>query len=737
VLRICAIVLVFCFVASACPFVKSYEVEPVVAQCSGWGSGYVSQVVTCNFDSLAYCELFIGASPGKGKYQLEVWDYLNGQRVALSEPVAASREYHWLQFKQWQSTGIFVKGRKYEFRFKRGSDDSINCYYHDGNPYPKKYGWMEVDSDSEPEKDLACRVYGRMNTVDSTYWGVNPGFNDWDSPEFLLKWVALAETAGVGMARCPIPWTWRQPDSSAQLFDFTGPDIAHEYIHDSACCEVLGNLSLCPKWVSTRVDSVVGNIMYWSENCAPRNLFEDIDSDSNYWARFSEATVKHFGNNVHTWEIWNEPNDNCTTNVLGVDGWWRRSNSGYYGTDTTLRGLCSLYVRLCYVANSAIKIVRFHENDRVLIGSLARVNDSSAIQSLVMGKTWLRTFYEIATGPWNLGVFWDGVSVHPYQNRPGLDPDGFEADAETLRAIMRAHGHDGELWITEMGWDTSNLLQQANDVCETFVCAKASEALPAGGYDRMCWYNFRDFGWHCGLLDSAMNVKRPSFYAFKQAGSSLTGQRFTRRVLLGDQRDDLVRVYEFEDLASPRRMWVGWKNGSTRPDGGSVGVEIPVRADALAAESLAYDTQTPAFEVRPGLDGWLSLGLNERPIFVREIGSPKRPDLVVDSVKVAPEEPKVGKVMTVRAWVRNIGNRETPEGLQTRVDFYLNGKLIGSDQSVRPIRPGETKCFESGWNEVMPEMRGSGLFSAKVNQDQRYVELEMDNNAGYAHGEIR
>ena len=49
----------------ALAYVRAYAVDPVKAQWSGWtrtlqGQNQVSEVITCNFDSLCYVELFAG-----------------------------------------------------------------------------------------------------------------------------------------------------------------------------------------------------------------------------------------------------------------------------------------------------------------------------------------------------------------------------------------------------------------------------------------------------------------------------------------------------------------------------------------------------------------------------------------------------------------------------------------------------------------------------------------------------
>jgi len=632
--------------------------------------------------------------------------------------VPVTREHGWLRFDEWRSTGDFVKGKQYEFRFALAApESSTNYYYREGSAY--EYGWLRSEAKDQRDRDLVCRVWGRMDQVDSTYWGFNVRFLGDSDPVRRAEVAAKASTAAVGLDRLELPWKWIQ-SKPTQGFSFEIMDGVVTYCRDTLGCEIVGLLDYCTKWASTHIDSIrVGpgvKDTFWSLGCPPRNLYVDTDSDSNYWGRYVDAVANRYGNCIRTWEVWNEPNH--------IGRFWKYSNTGHYGVDSTVRASCSLYMRLCEVAANAVKMVS--DTNVVLVGAMSQVEVSDSGIGLVRGKDWLRLFYDFTDN-----VFWDGVSVHPYQGR--FNPSRFEADAETLRAIMRSNGDFGELWITELGWRTRSPRterSQAVYLCETFVSAKASEVAPSGGYDRMCWYTFLDGGDHYGLLDQGPSYRaKPALYASSQTNSRLTGSSFEQRVLMDDGRDGAVRMYEFENDEGGR-MWVCWRHGDWLKTGMPIEVRLPAMSDELRAESLAYKAEIPTFRAEPAPDGWLSLELNERPVFVWETGRAERPDLVVDSVRVEPAEPKMGRLMTIRAWIRNVGNRTTPEGYATRVDFCVEGESFGGDQSTRQIRPGETGLFESGWVEVSSDMTGPALVSARANPAQRFVELDMDNNRG-------
>jgi hypothetical protein len=141
---------------------------------------------------------------------------------------------------------------------------------------------------------------------------------------------------------------------------------------------------------------------------------------------------------------------------------------------------------------------------------------------------WTRDFFRIATASGTRPPFWDGVAIHPYDTlhyhrNGGLKPPLFEAAAESMRSAMRDYNDDGELWITEWGSPTytpPEYGQQANELAEAFVLAKASETNVQGRYDRMCWYSFLDGAGTdphggFGLLDT-MYQPKASMYASGQ-----------------------------------------------------------------------------------------------------------------------------------------------------------------------------------------------------------------------------
>jgi len=141
------VVALLLFMGAAFPYVVGYHVEPVKAQWSGWApsefpNNYVSQTVTCNFDSLSYVELFAGGIGNGGHYNLDVRDGSTGDRVAYKYDVTQRQGHSWIRFDTLAIVGAFTKGKTYQFKFTRSGSDSIQFYYDSTDKY--KYGGMAV-----------------------------------------------------------------------------------------------------------------------------------------------------------------------------------------------------------------------------------------------------------------------------------------------------------------------------------------------------------------------------------------------------------------------------------------------------------------------------------------------------------------------------------------------------------------------------------------------------------------
>jgi hypothetical protein len=760
------LLLLLCAAATAA--VKAYEVVPYRNYLGKTAPNTpVAQYFRMCVDSLCTASLWVGDKTNGAPYSVQVRDSATNDLVAETSGVVPLQSWSWLNMPLAKRANT-VKGRTYKAVFTRSGGAEIEYAYNPLDPY--KYGQIVVDGGGEsppPEPltaDLACRIYGVMDPVDSVWRAcVNHGNNPLPDSGGSA---ALAAARGLGVA-------WLRDDFEAWEKWATDSSrvmgIYHRYLDggfSSMGILCFGRndtaISSCPP-----PTAVTGLEMY-----PPRNLYLGETDADNFWSSYCRSVMESMPG-VKYWEVWPEANGSW---------FWRDPDTHFYkgakagplgdSCIDTPRERCSLYVQMCRLARRAAG-----SSTKVVAGGVWRLTrDLGSVAS--PGVDWLRDMFDLADRRYGgVDSCFDIVSVHPYLHEivgPGLDTLGFREaafhrDLDTARAVMRAAGYPGmELWATEYGWPRwtnggpphrplTDTLQQADNLCKFYVTALGRQADPRGGYDRAFIYELT--GRHSthdiiidnqgfGLLDTTpAQTPLPQSWGFAQLGQLLTGKRFNGRVLLGDARDDSCRIYEFEDsTAAPKRTWMAWMNddGTDQP---SVAAALPVRADANDSVALDYD----GFGTTPDTksadqDGWLRTTLTTRPVFITESATEtlSRPDLVVDSVRLSPLQ--VWRPGTIQAYVKNIGNRATPGYLAqdsidmqhpTWVHFYRNDVIIDSVRSNTSIAPGATRAYTLTLDPVPEWMHGTALYSARANPRQTYVEKAgLDDNTGYIKGMV-
>jgi hypothetical protein len=774
---------------------KSYDVVPYadcVAQTTIPHTDVV-QYVRNTLDSLSAISVWIGDTFDTSSFNVIVVDSAvpTHQIAHNTDPGHPTQCWAWLNLPLTKDAKP-VRGRTYKVVVSRPLNASaISFAYDPNNPY--RYGHISVrNANPQPDtlaSDLALRILGLHNTIDSTYWGVDdPLFVPWYEPDGenrnnLRNWAAhLADSAGVGTMMVYASWPELVGDNDTTLvwsqFD------AHLWEVKQAQCRPVINITGVAKYASSRQDSIwkrtwIGDTThdsgYWfyyrvwdtAVFCAPKNLFAPIEDDTNYWARYIEELVTHGESEqwrrswehpcsfVHTWEIYNEPNDTCVNSMLyfgGITGFWRRPTLQYTSGFDGLPGLCALYERMAYVAAQVIRSCPGHTDDTILIGSTHRALDSTP-GVLVRGIDFMRGVYEAASQ----SVFWDGISFHPYQGGCGFHPGLFEESAESLRAVARVHGDDDcLLWCTEVSVFPEDMGSkqyfQMRYLPQLYTTALGSQALPGVGCDQCQWFTFSQInGWwpeSLGLIglfkenvdnetiwDGGWWGKHSSFYTFRTLTEELTNHRLERRVLMNDSTEDsLMRVYEFSDPESnDRRVWVGWAVDTTSAGETpvSISAQAPVRTDCV----VVGDGIGPESTLTADADGWLRLTLTRQVQYMREDGPATRPDLAVDSFRVMPERPQVGKEMGFVAYVRNTDSaRATPDTVWYR--FLCDTTTICSvpGPSIGPLGRDTVTvigCVVQNW------MRGDHLFRLEANPGQKFVEKDgLDDNDGYSRNKV-
>jgi hypothetical protein len=725
----------------------AYNVEPLRAGWADWlrGSAGISQTVTCNFDSIAYCELFVGDFRPGAAVQCEAYEVAGSTKpIARSRGATPLLPHAWLRIPLFtEQGGSFMKGRQYEFRFTAGARDSVQVYHQSGDPYP--YGSLRLERLDVSGSDLCLRVQGTSDTICDGLWGANVS---------LRRLTEAALDRALSVARDSIGLGWMRDDFAGwnsvgafkadRTFGAVDTGASAYRNHHLAVLAILcyshsdPRITTCPPW----------DTIHQKDKSPPRNLYANAVSDSNHWARYVQDVMDRLGD-VSQFMVWNEPNTR--------DEYFGNPDTAPRGYGTALnpvdtpRERCSLYVRMCWLA----KQVALARGRKIVAGGVSMVRVADPRIGKSPGVQWLDDMLEISRNQYgDARNCFDILSVQPYgmDSRREFDHDFYQEDLDTVRAVMRHHGvADMELWITEMGWGLyawnqglseyvplpdASAAKSARDLAKLFISVAGSQTRTTGGYDRVFWYELTDFrragsrdrpgGF--GLLDrTARQARKSSSFAAQQTLRALRGKRPEDRRVGDDlvRGDSRTRNHAFGDPANGRRTWVAWREGE------SAEVAFPCRTDSAAVALLAYGPGDTAATIAASLDGWLRLPVGTRPVFVTEPARStiSRPDIVVDSVSVTTLEPSAGGRLGVAVHLRNVGTRPTPAGSPVVIALSLDGTEVGRATLRTPVVT--TARITVPVRRLPETLAGERLLCASVNPDHRFVELDFDNNSAY------
>ncbi len=728
---------------------KSYDVVPYgncVAEIVTAPNNGITQYYRNTLDSLSSISVWIGDTFDTVSFNVDVVDSASPSNViAYGYGVHPHKNWSWVDFPLTKQADP-VRGRTYRVTVKQQDGGPISFAYDPTNPYRYGKAVANGSSPSLPETaDLALRVVGLHDPVSDVWRAVtNHGY---DPPRGGAGDTTLAKAESMG-----VKWL-RDMFRGWHGWEVDPEDVKGIYRwYDSTRWNQGSGFSMVGILCfgsSDTAKSTCGSDTEYATSYPPRHLWPEDSSQVNYWAQYCHDIMVALPK-VKYWCVW--PEMNAWWYWLDPDTLYYKDPNG--GPIDTPRDRCSLYVRMCRVAESTARVLGGSPRRKIVGGETARLIEPTGGAT---GVEWLEWMFDIAKKDYGAAEScFDIVSVHPYifYDWPNhFREDVFQTNLDTARWVMRQAGLSGmELWATEYGWprwwvtrltdstaDTvlkTDTLVQANNICKFYTSAIARQADPRGGYDRAIHYeltshhspqNTDNNGF--GLLESLDSQPLvPAGWAFAQE-SLLTGKRLNGRVMTGDS---MVRVYEFENPADSLKTWVCW-----RSDGGTqeATVQLPARTDSGYIEMLAYREGTPPNDMRQvnSGTGWLTVGgLGERPQFVTEPASMpiSRPDLVVDRILI-PAGAKVGSVMDIHAIVKNIGNDTTPDTVA--LDFLCDDSVFRHATSEWPIAPGDSYDFSFEINPIPYWMHGWHLFSARVNPGQTYVEKDgMDDNCGYA-----
>ncbi|MDQ6693860.1 MAG: S-layer homology domain-containing protein [Chloroflexota bacterium] len=397
---------------------------------------------------------------------------------------------------------------------------------------------------------------------------------------------ALAAQGGVKWSREELSWANIEPNSKGS-YNWGPYDsrLAYDFNNN---IDVVGMLLTTPRWASTNPGA---NNWYWYE---PGNFNDYFD--------YVRAAVTRWHNQIHVWEIWNEPN---------AVGTWSCLNNCDRAAD---------YARLLQGAYAAVKAV--DPNARVLIGGLY-VHDTNN-----EGLAFLDQVVTASGGAINF----DALSIHTYMSdrvpestAPTNVIQNFQYRLNIANDWINSHnGRPAEIWITEDGRSTCNGCanswsedQQANMLARMYGIALAGPRVTQFDY-----FQFEDKFNNPADLYGGMSIVRddystkPAYNAYKTAQSMLDG------ATLSGMGPQMIHGSDPQQPASSDYIAFDYK--FTR---GSANLHMVWRVNDTATVNYPVDAQQVDVLDRDGgtthvsaSGGTIPLTISQRPQYIVSVG---------------------------------------------------------------------------------------------------------------------
>jgi GH35 family endo-1,4-beta-xylanase len=290
-----------------------------------------------------------------------------------------------------------------------------------------------------------------------------------DDVERAAQWM---QDAGVQVVRMDFNWDMLNPTRDEWKFD--DYDAAVRLVRQRHLA-LLGIIDYTSWWGSSAQNSNDWRVRLYSE---PLH-----DSD---FARYTYEVVNHFKNDVHVWQIWNEPNTQ--------DFWKPKPNPARY-----VSLLQEAYLAAKYADPDAVVLFAG------LSGNGVEGDDDAGLMSNFVAQA----YQAGARG------YFDVMAIHPYM-LPNGGIDTLRQKIAATRAVMNEHGDQAvPLWLTEIGvptdvpWWSTAPPQSEQDAANwlNLVYTKLWDLTPT-----IFWYELQDRAGdspesHFGLLRADFSPK--------------------------------------------------------------------------------------------------------------------------------------------------------------------------------------------------------------------------------------
>lgn len=416
--------------------------------------------------------------------------------------------------------------------------------------------------------------------------------------------LSLCRQAGVRALRIAFSWTEMEPEPGKYVWDFWDNFIPLAV--DEYGLRLIPYICYTPEWNATDEAS---------------NFWRSPPRDNAPFARFVEQLVARYGTRVHSWEIWNEPD-----------------NRDYW------TGTPAQYVALLQAGANAVR--RADPAAQVVMGGLAGNLE----------------FLETLLAEHHAGQWVDVINLHSYLET--WHPDALERLSEYVaRAadLVAQYGQKQPLWLAEIGY--SNFRRGAF-VSDYYAARYAYEHTPAyqasallrahalalasGKVSLLAWYRINDLpgetevigdvnNRHLGLI-AANGHPKPALRALMLLTRLLNAplRCLDRQVLATRTLASDAQVHAFQ-TADGSLVWIAWL-ATTLPGGGRRHAEgaLPDPRRETLTLRLPRDLLPP----HPHIVLYDQAGAPRPPLSLRHQAA----DVVVENLLLRPEETLVAVI---------------------------------------------------------------------------------------------
>jgi polysaccharide biosynthesis protein PslG len=250
------------------------------------------------------------------------------------------------------------------------------------------------------------------------------------------------------------------------------------------------------------------------------------------FCRYAEFVVKHFGKDVHLYEIWNEWDIG-----IGLPAPYR------------VGGSPEDYVKLLKAVYPRIKAA---EPDVTVMAGAAT---SGGVR-----KGWLEKIVQLGALD-----YCDAISIHGYNYSskfPERSPEACSAWISGVQEMLRKYndGRDVPFYVTEMGWPTHvGKRGTPAELSGSYLARLYLLARTSPSFRGIWWYDFQDDGWRADYNENNFGIVRPdltpkpAYYVLADISDLIANGRYMGRVKTDDDNIEIIRF-----KCKGRDVWALW-----------------------------------------------------------------------------------------------------------------------------------------------------------------------------------